>query len=272
VRRVIVRDDDTNATTPVGVLERLFRPFLSRGLPVNLAVIPAVATHATDLDGTPEGFVHDPRAGQHGYVPLSDAPELVRYLRSEAGYCIVQHGLHHEIVDGHYELDRHDARDIGRRLDRGRDLLREVGLGTPSALVAPQDSVTRTAVREIARRYPIFSTGWFDLDRVPRRHWPRYLWQKKVRRAPHWHTSRAQMLTHPGCLLSAQKDPRGMLAAIEREIDSRELTVIVSHWYEYYDADRRERTELVRALHDVAELLASRRDVQVTTFDALARG
>ena len=35
MRYVILRDDDTNALTPVDCLERLYRPFLNRGLPVN---------------------------------------------------------------------------------------------------------------------------------------------------------------------------------------------------------------------------------------------
>lgn len=270
MKYVLIRDDDTNATTPVAVLERLFRPFFDRDLPVNLAVIPAVATHATDLRGARERFVRSERAGEHGYLPIGGASELVGYLRGEPLLCVVQHGLHHEIVDGHYELDREDARDIGERLDRGKALLAQAGLGTPSALVAPQDSFTRAAAREILLRYPIFSAGYFDLSRVPRRWWPWYLYTKKVRKQPHWRTARARLLTHPGCMLSAQRDPRTMLADIEREIDSRELTVVVSHWYEYYDADGRERTAHVDVLHALAERLAARRDVRVTTFDELA--
>ena len=37
MRYVILRDDDTNALTPIECLETLYRPFLDRGLPVNLA-------------------------------------------------------------------------------------------------------------------------------------------------------------------------------------------------------------------------------------------
>jgi hypothetical protein len=44
MRYVILRDDDTNALTPVECLERLYRPFLNLGLPVNLATIPKVRT------------------------------------------------------------------------------------------------------------------------------------------------------------------------------------------------------------------------------------
>src|SRR4030095_9395369 len=54
---VILRDDDTNALTPVECLERLYRPFLDRALPISLAVIPDVATDAVTPEGRPEGFL-----------------------------------------------------------------------------------------------------------------------------------------------------------------------------------------------------------------------
>src|SRR5438067_12670248 len=56
-RYVILRDDDTNALTPPECLERLYRPFLDRSLPVNLATIPAVRTDAKRPNGQPEGFL-----------------------------------------------------------------------------------------------------------------------------------------------------------------------------------------------------------------------
>src|SRR6058998_3397825 len=57
MRYVILRDDDTNALTPVECLERLYRPFLDRGLPVNLAAIPKVRTDVTGTHGLLEGYL-----------------------------------------------------------------------------------------------------------------------------------------------------------------------------------------------------------------------
>src|SRR5438552_1986082 len=57
MRYVIIRDDDTNALTPLECLERLYRPFLERGLPINLAVIPEVSATAKMGYGKPETFV-----------------------------------------------------------------------------------------------------------------------------------------------------------------------------------------------------------------------
>jgi len=61
MRYVILRDDDTNALTPPECLEWLYRPFLDRGLPVNLATIPAVSLDAKRPDGKPEGFLWNHR-------------------------------------------------------------------------------------------------------------------------------------------------------------------------------------------------------------------
>src|SRR5947207_13961786 len=57
MRYVILLDDDTNALTSVDCLERLYRHFLERGLPVNLAVIPDVSTGATTPAGERERFL-----------------------------------------------------------------------------------------------------------------------------------------------------------------------------------------------------------------------
>src|SRR5207244_1201287 len=70
MRYVIIRDDDTNALTPFECLERLYRPFLDRSFPENLAVIPDVATSTTMPNGQLEGYLlagaRPPRAGLSG--------------------------------------------------------------------------------------------------------------------------------------------------------------------------------------------------------------
>ena len=70
MRHVILRDDDTCAFTPVGCLERLYRPCLDRGLPVNLAIIPLVRTDAARPDGQAEEFLFGRgRNGRRGRFP-----------------------------------------------------------------------------------------------------------------------------------------------------------------------------------------------------------
>src|SRR5215475_6577775 len=72
MRYVIIRDDDTNAFTPVECLERLYRPFLNAGLPVNLAVIPEVSLNARMANGQPEGFLLVNDRGGSARAPSQD--------------------------------------------------------------------------------------------------------------------------------------------------------------------------------------------------------
>ena len=99
--------------------------------------------------------------------------------------------------------------------------------------------------------------------------WPRYF-LKKTRQTPHWRTKRTLLLSHPGCLLSAQRDLGSMLDEIIRTIRSRQLTVLVTHWWEYFPGGR-PNEEFIRQLHQTAAYLASQKDIKVISFSDLAR-
>src|SRR6185436_19590625 len=174
MRYVIIRDDDTNALTPVECLERLYRPFLDRGLPVNLATIPAVTTDARMANGQPEGFLFNKNGEQRPTLPIGANGELINYLRSNPGFHIVQHGCHHDFL----EFDSNARADLAQRLDDGTTLLLDAGLPRPQTFVAPYDRLSRTALEEVARRFSILSTGWFELGRLPFTWWPRYAVKK----------------------------------------------------------------------------------------------
>jgi hypothetical protein len=262
---VVLRDDDTNGTTPVDQLERLYRPFLDRGMPVQLAVIPEVFGDARGIEGELEAFLSGPRRGTRGPIPLAENQELVRYLRDEPGYRVAQHGLHHDSVDGRPEFARGTVAECHRRIDRGLALLREAGLPTPTSFVAPQDQISRAAVRAILERFAVLSTGYYDLSRIPRRHAARYLWQKKVRKQRHFLLGGRTLLTHPGCILSYRRPVATMLRDLEDQFRRHPLTVVVSHHWEYF-AGGEANQPMIDVLHALAERLA-RPDVRVIDFD-----
>src|SRR5580765_5484414 len=129
---VIIRDDDTNALTPPECLERLYRPLLERGLPVNLAVIPNVATDTRTADGELEGYLTCeaktaiPEPAQDSVsrfglsqrrrrLPIATNPELITYLLENPNFHIVQHGSRHEFL----EFDRLPPSETGPRLEEG---------------------------------------------------------------------------------------------------------------------------------------------------------
>ena len=263
---VILRDDDTCAFTPRACLERLYRPFLDRGLPVNLAVIPEVSTEVRTPDGRLEGFLSAGRGPAGPLAPIGDNHELVAYLSAETGYHIVQHGCHHH----RFEFGGSNRAELARRLDHGAKRLREAGFARPAAFVAPYDRLSRAAFLEAAARFEVISTGWFEAGRVPLRWWPEYAW-KKLRRRPHWRAGRTRLLSHPGCLLSFHRPQADMLASVRRAVEGRALTVLVTHWWEYF-RDGSPDEKFIGVLHEVAGWLASRPDLRVVSFRDVANG
>jgi predicted deacetylase len=265
MRYVILRDDDTNALTPVECLEKLYRPFLERGLPVNLAVIPNVRTDLRNRDGEPEGFLFARNKAASTTLPIGSNPELVGYLRKNPCYHIVQHGYDHTLNE--FDLTGRD--EIRRRLDEGARLLRQAGFPEPQAFVAPYDKLSRLSLVEATRRFRVVSTGWFELCRLPLAWWPRYA-LKKFSGLRHWRAGRALLLSHPGCLLSYHHERGTMLERVKETVAAGQLTVLVTHWWEYFRNGQPDEP-FIRVLHETAAWLEQARDIAVVSFDSLAR-
>jgi len=270
MKYVIIRDDDTNALMPTEYLERLYRPFIQRNLPVNLAVIPNVSTKASYAPGHPEKFLLAYKGPQNGCVPIGENKELLQFLRCFPQFHFVQHGCRHEFVGDHYEFDHEDRAEIARRLDEGIRAFELAGLQRPRTFVAPYDQLSRASMEEVAKRFEVISTGWFELQRIPPNWWPKYA-VKKIRGTPHWRVGHTTLLSHPGCHLSYHRSYSLMLQEIERSIEKRGLTVLVTHWWEYF-RDGRPDDAFIDVLHRTADYLASREDLKVVSFNDVADG
>jgi hypothetical protein len=266
MRYVIIRDDDTNALTPVSCLERLYRPFLDRGLSVNLATIPEVALGTTLPDGKPEGFLAYRNGAKNPTVPIEANTKLVSYLRENPGYEIVQHGLHHDYL----EFERLSSATVGDWLEQGTKALMNAGFARPKTFVAPYDKFSRSALQETARRFRVISTGWYERRRLPCTWWPRYAW-KKIQGQFHWRIGQTLLLSHPGCLLSRFRPYDKMLETIRQEINQRQLTVLVTHWWEYFRQQKADEA-FIDVLHETADYLAGEPDIRVICFSELADG
>jgi hypothetical protein len=266
MRYVILRDDDTNALTPPECLERLYRPFLERGLPVNLATIPEVDVNTKMLDGAPEGYLCHRNGATAEKIPLGANAELVGYLRHNPGYHIVQHGCHHDQL----EFNRPRRSEVARRLDHGAQVLMDAGFARPQTFVAPYDKLSRASLTEVAARFRVLSTGWFELGRLPYSWWPKYA-LKKASKADHWRMGGTWLLSHPGCLLSCHRRPREILDAIIRCVEARPLTVLVTHWWEYFRNGQPDEP-FIKVLHETADHLSRRGDAQVISFGDLENG
>ncbi len=262
---VILRDDDTCALTPVECLEALYRPFLDRGLPVNLATIPNVCTNARQPNGQREGFLQFSSGNSTPFIPIGQNRALVNYLLSEPLYHVLHHGYDHSL----YEFEC-DAVQAEQRLSAGAQRLHAAGFPTPHAFVAPYDRFSAASLRAAAARYPVISSGWFEWRRLPAAWRPAYL-LKKLRRRPHWKINDTLLLSHPGCLLSHHRPLTDMLENIKQAVEGQSLTVLVTHWWEYY-RDTRPDTDFIATLHRTADYLSSHRDIRVISFADLATG
>jgi len=90
-------------------------------------------------------------------------------------------------------------------------------------------------------------------------------------RRSHWQIGRTLLLTHPGCLLSYRRPHDTMLASVKASVESRQLTVLVTHWWEYFREGKPD-TGLLGNLHATAEWLANDPNVRVISFDDLTTG
>jgi len=266
MRYVVLRDDDTNALTPIECLERLYRPFLDRGLPVNLAVIPEVRARLTRPDGQPEGFLMG-RLGEAAETrAIGQNPKLVRYLLKNPGYQIVQHGCHHDA----FEFAASESAETARRIEQGTFRLLEAGFPKPQTFVAPHDKFSRASLLEATKHFYVISTGWFELPRLPLSWWPKYLF-KKMLKAPHWQVAHTVLLSHPGCLLSCYRPYETMLETVTSTIRRQRLTVLVTHWWEYFRNNAADEP-FIAILHQLADYLAHEPSIEVVSFDEVAAG
>jgi hypothetical protein len=263
MRFVILRDDDTNALTLPHCLERLYRPFLERGLPVNLATIPEVDVNTLMADGTPEGYLFLRHGGMPEKAAIGTNPKLVNYLLQNPGYHIVQHGCHHDPQ----EFNRPDRTEMARRIKHGTQVLVEAGFSEPQTFVAPYDKLSRASLCEVASHFRVLSTGWFELRRLPYSWWPMFA-VKKLRKADHWRVGGTWLLSHPGCLLSCHRPRHEILKAIKHRVETNYLTVLVTHWWEYFRGGQPDEP-LIEVLHQTADYLSRRPDTKVISFGEL---
>ncbi len=266
MKYVVLRDDDTHALTPVNYLEQLYRPFLDRGMSVGLATIPHVDTRITLANGQAELYLRVKNELGEGRIPIGRNKPLVDYLRANPGFEILQHGCHHNF----HEFACEDPSVIIEKLEEGNKLLLEAGFEKPTTFVAPHDRFSRVGLHEVAKRFRVISAFWFELRKLSPLWWPNYAFKKFFSMA-HWQVGNLKLLTHPGSLVTHTYAYDSILPRIKENIARRKLTVIMTHWWEFYRENRPDDA-LIDVLHQIANYLATDPNVKMVSFRDIADG
>ncbi|MCD6051235.1 MAG: hypothetical protein K0Q55_2638, partial [Verrucomicrobia bacterium] len=85
-----------------------------------------------------------------------------------------------------------------------------------------------------------------------------------------WQVDQTLLLSHPGCLLSCYRSYDTMLDRIAEAVETQPVTVLVTHWWEYF-RNNTSNDRFIEVLHQTAAYLASRNDVKVISFAELAK-
>ena len=160
--------------------------------------------------------------------------------------------------------DGTDRNEVIRKIRTGAEQLAAAGFSVPETFVAPHDKISRAAYPELKKQFRVISTGWFEANRIPRAWLPRYCCRKLLRR-PHWRVGRTLLLSHPGCILSRNRPYEGMLDQIKRAVTRGRLTVLVTHWWEYFP-NQKPDADFIGVLHTAAHYLAANPAIRVISF------
>jgi len=277
VTYVCIRDDDVNAFTPPRMLHEAYRPLLRAGLPLNVAVVPAVETDVP-IDAVEsnyfrqEGLRQTPivpadARGRPGRHPMTDNVEMIRFVADHPGIEIAQHGYDHAFVGGEPEFCATGKADLAERLDRGRQVLADCFGAPPAFFVPPWDRVSQEGMALVRERFKGISlknghTGCFPrLTRLRLRLKP---WT-----GPFLWLGRFLVLEHPGYVVTRFHVPAYMeekTAALVAE--ETVVVLVVHHWEFFYDWDE-PNEPFLHAWPGILQGLIDNPDVRIMSFSGL---
>jgi hypothetical protein len=282
MKYVVIRDDDICSFTRPEMLEILYRPLLNAGKPVALSVVPAIG------GGQPVGALNGPfwkqfrleyspclppRYREEAQIfPLTPDSEIVRYLRQNPVYEIVQHGYNHLIIDGIREGMLADARVITGKIETSSAIIKECFGRESDFFVVPWDDVSAESISLLKRSFKGIS-----LHRLGQRH---VSWSRKLQaacrrflndrtRLPYFQDGSFLLLEYPGPILSMFNDYSLMKGKVIEWLAHHDILILVNHYWEYFWDWDQPNHEFISAWHDIAASLLDRPDVEIISFSKL---
>jgi hypothetical protein len=151
--RVIVRDDDISFFTPSELLEQLYEPLWSQGLPVCLSVIPnhydSVMVPSRSSTQEPDGNIPPSEFGRDMTHPVWKNSRLTNLLSSlDDGDCVevCVHGLEHRHRE--FDVDAGQAREL--LMSSLNILSTALPQIKPTTFVPPYEAISCAALQSLA--------------------------------------------------------------------------------------------------------------------------
>jgi hypothetical protein len=239
MKYILIRDDDVNFFTSPDVLKEVYGFIFENDIPINFSVIPAVNTAAKTESchfgaGNPEPFLPEDIAGEDKQFPITGNPDLLRFLNAVNKKEFLLHGFEHSGKSGKYEFESEDKDVIEDKLIKGIAIFEKAFGVIPETFVAPQDKYSKTAFFGIKSRFKTLSLGWVDSSRIPFSLYCRYV-QMKLMHRNYICDGKFLISEHPGCMFSKFTDIHKMSEHLDKYIINHQITVIVTHHWEFFD-------------------------------------
>jgi len=237
MKYIIIRDDDINYFTSPDDISKIYGFLFEKGASLNFSIIPCINTSARSArealtdDGFEPFLPEDVRGGDEDY-PITLNQRLIRWLNELKNIEFLMHGFTHRGTDEKFEFEAGGIKTIEAKIAKGMDIFNAAFKIRPRTFVAPEDKYSKAALKVIMDRFEIFSTGWIDKTKIPKRFLFDY-YQMKLRRGNFLKQGKFLMAEHPGVLFSRFKKESDQKQKLDSYLKGHEVTVIVVHHWEF---------------------------------------
>ncbi len=238
----VIREDDVSYFTEPKSLEKLYRPLFEEKKPVNFSVIPNISAKIkvpeNNFYRTSEHLDYDPMIppkyrGIDKNFLVSENKGLLDYIKSYDSCEVAQHGFSHELIRGESEFANSNVSEIQRKLDLGKDILRNCFRSEISFFVPPWDTLSWEAMSSLQSRYVGLSLFRLNPSWIGKNYWFSYL-KKRLFRRNYMFCGNMTVVEHPGYLLTRFKDPESVYYNVLKAISKEKIVVLVNHHWEYF--------------------------------------
>ncbi len=263
---VLVRDDDISYFTDLEQFTRVHRFLLERGLPFNVAAIPAAST-AIDAAATSRKASNPRSQVKVAYHELYRAKELTAFFSSRPQIEVAQHGYQHvRQEDGTPEFASESAGEIRHRILEGKAIIQGAFGREPRFFVPPFDTVSPTAMAIIKNHYDGISLSRYSHSLLPPYLWFKFAvnkWQQK-------HLLRWQkfiVLSHPGSdlIFLRHDEPLNI-----HHLPAKDVLVVTVHSWMFFDAAGMLKETMLQRYETLLAALASSPKIRFKRFSDLA--